>query len=109
MCPKGVTDMPRYKTDQTSRYVRIDSNRVDGKPTSQFVLRYEYGNPDTFLLFRVYKRKLSANDKTAGFPDTVNYAVADLHTTQPEKAKREAQKLVEQFGTDMKIKFIGKE
>lgn len=97
--------MPRYRNDRSKHYVGIE--KAEGTPTSLFRLEYQYGSTygdDTFVLFRVYRDRLSANDRAAGFRDTSYYSVADLFTRDPEKALRLAKKLVrERFGDGMRI------
>jgi len=97
--------MPKIKTDRSKNYVGVDSDRANGKLTKMFVLKRDYGScisDDTYVLFRVYKRKLSKNDKAAGFPDTTNYSVADMFTRIRTTAVRRARAIiVEKFGKGM--------
>ncbi len=95
--------MPRYNSQRIYGAARVEDAK--GSPTRHFVVEYLYGTTeanDTYLLFRVYRRKLSGNEKAAGFPDTTKYLVDDLHTRILPKAAKLARKLIAERFPDVK-------
>lgn len=97
--------MPRYRTERGLAAGVASYEDAEGIGTRLFYLRKAYsGSHHSWVLFRVYRRHLSQNEKIAGFSPFTNYSVADMFTRSESVAMRRARSLIaEKFGVGMRI------